>query len=333
MFRFDFTVNDAQGPALQGVEAYVCTQPASTGSIPPSPLATLYTDSGGGTQLANPVITDGLGNGFFYAQPGLYTIVYFDPQGRIPTTVFPDQTVASPGAGSVISVALTMPAEFSVAGSPVTTTGTLAVTKANQNANLVYAGPSSGVAAAPGFRTLVSADLPGGTGTVTSVAVTLTLPNSVFSGSVSGSPLTTSGTINITVGFANQPANTVLAGPTSGGVGPIAARFLVGADVFENDVVDFSATPVFDASFAAHPLFQMTLTGNVTSSSVVNGVAGQHITFCITQDGTGGRTFAWPSNFRGASMIAPDANSVSAQEFFYTGSVWRPTGPGATNST
>lgn len=63
-------------------------------------------------------------------------------------------------SGTVTSVALSVPAEFSVSGSPVTTTGTLAVSKANQNANLVYAGPSSGGAAAPAFRALVAADMP-----------------------------------------------------------------------------------------------------------------------------------------------------------------------------
>lgn len=62
--------------------------------------------------------------------------------------------------GTVTSVALSMPGEFSVAGSPVTSSGTLAVTKAHQNANQIYAGPASGSAAAPGFRALVAADLP-----------------------------------------------------------------------------------------------------------------------------------------------------------------------------
>jgi hypothetical protein len=65
------------------------------------------------------------------------------------------------GVGTVTSVGLTMPAaEFSVSGSPVTSTGTLAVTKANQGANTVWAGPTSGSAAVPTFRSLVSADLP-----------------------------------------------------------------------------------------------------------------------------------------------------------------------------
>jgi len=62
--------------------------------------------------------------------------------------------------GTVTSVAISMPAEFSVSGSPITGSGTLAVTKANENANTVYAGPGSGSAAAPTFRTLTVADLP-----------------------------------------------------------------------------------------------------------------------------------------------------------------------------
>lgn len=64
-------------------------------------------------------------------------------------------------AGTVTSVALTAPGEFVVTGSPITTNGTLAIAKANQNANLVYAGPASGGAAAPAFRNLKFADVPG----------------------------------------------------------------------------------------------------------------------------------------------------------------------------
>jgi hypothetical protein len=62
--------------------------------------------------------------------------------------------------GTVSSVALTMPAIFSVGGSPITSFGTLAVTLNNQSANTVLAGPISGGAVTPGFRALVGADLP-----------------------------------------------------------------------------------------------------------------------------------------------------------------------------
>lgn len=64
------------------------------------------------------------------------------------------------GSGTVTSVGLSMPAEFSVSGSPVTGSGTLTASKANQNANIIYAGPSTGAAAAPTFRALVDDDIP-----------------------------------------------------------------------------------------------------------------------------------------------------------------------------
>lgn len=67
---------------------------------------------------------------------------------------------AGAGTGTVTSVGLIMPAEFSVSGSPVTTSGTFAVTKATQSANTIYAGPISGIPAAPAFRAQVAADLP-----------------------------------------------------------------------------------------------------------------------------------------------------------------------------
>lgn len=82
-----------------------------------------------------------------------------------------DGTWATPaGGGSVTSVALSLPAMFTVSGSPITSSGTLTATLANQNANRVFAGPSSGAAAAPTFRALVSADMPPAIQSVTSAS-------------------------------------------------------------------------------------------------------------------------------------------------------------------
>ena len=130
------------------------------------------------------------------------------------------------GTGTVTSVAMTVPSIFSVAGSPVTTAGTLAVTLASQSANQVFAAPN-GAPGAPTFRALVAADIPAlsyGMGTVTSVA--LSLP-AIFS--VSGSPVTSSGTLTGTL--ANQTANYIWAGPTSGGAAAPTFRAMVAADV------------------------------------------------------------------------------------------------------
>ena len=71
-----------------------------------------------------------------------------------------DTSWAPAGSGTVTSVSLSLPGEFSVSGSPITTSGTFTVTKANQNANLIYAGPTSGGAATPSFRSLVVDDIP-----------------------------------------------------------------------------------------------------------------------------------------------------------------------------
>lgn len=110
---------------------------------------------------------------------------------------------ASGGAGNVTSVGLAMPSIFTVTGSPVTSTGTLTATLANESANTVFSGPPSGSATAPTFRALVSNDIPnlpqyqgvltlttsGTSGAATLIGNTLNIPQ--YSGG--SSPLTTKG--------------------------------------------------------------------------------------------------------------------------------------------
>jgi len=64
------------------------------------------------------------------------------------------------GSGTVTSVAITVPSILAVSGSPITTAGTFGITLNTQSANGVFAGPTTGAAAAPTFRALVGADLP-----------------------------------------------------------------------------------------------------------------------------------------------------------------------------
>jgi hypothetical protein len=95
------------------------------------------------------------------------------------------------GTGTVTSVAMTVPSFLSVTGSPVTTSGTLALALTTQTANTHLAGPSSGPGVGvPTFRTLVLGDLPAGVGTVTSIATSAPL---------TGGTITGTGTIGITV--------------------------------------------------------------------------------------------------------------------------------------
>jgi hypothetical protein len=118
------------------------------------------------------------------------------------------------GSGTVTSVALTVPVEFSVSGSPVTTSGTLAVTKATQSANTVYAGPTSGGAAAPAFRAVDPADLPVASssafGAVKVDGTTITASSGVIStagGGLTKISETVLGSATATVTFSSIPGS------------------------------------------------------------------------------------------------------------------------------
>jgi hypothetical protein len=74
---------------------------------------------------------------------------------------FAGGTLSATGSGgSVTSVGLSLPSQFTVTNSPVTGAGTLTGSWNNQTANYVLAGPTTGAAAAPTFRALVSGDIP-----------------------------------------------------------------------------------------------------------------------------------------------------------------------------
>lgn len=120
------------------------------------------------------------------------------------------------GAGTVTSAALTAPAIFSVAGSPITTAGTLAVTLATQTANLVWAGPTTGAASAPTFRGLVNADLPlTGVGAGSYAKVTVNTAGVVTAGAAANLTTDVTGTLpraNGGTGVAVSGDDTVLVG-------------------------------------------------------------------------------------------------------------------------
>lgn len=83
--------------------------------------------------------------------------------GNGPNSAPTFQTISSllpGGIGTVTQVGLTAPAELVVGGSPITTAGSISLSKATQPANQVWAGPTSGGVAQPTFRSLVAADLP-----------------------------------------------------------------------------------------------------------------------------------------------------------------------------
>lgn len=93
---------------------------------------------------------------------------------------------ATANTGTVTSVAISAPVEFTVSGSPVTATGTLTLTKAVQAANYFWAAPN-GAGGAPTFRAIVVADIPTLNQNTTGSAATLTTPRAINGTSFNGS--------------------------------------------------------------------------------------------------------------------------------------------------
>jgi hypothetical protein len=131
-------------------------------------------------------------------------------------------------------------------------------------------------------------------------------------------------------GEAGSPVHTVTGGPYSPDpadqyyrVGPVSFTGAIAAGGVPRGAavtLTQSAQSTFDCTQGDQ--FNLTLTQNVTASSVVGAGDGQRITITITQDGIGGRTFAWPSNFVSPPSVAAGANAVTSQSFVFDGTNW-----------
>lgn len=99
--RDDRWVSDTQGRAISGALVWYCTQPASTASVPPSPLAVIYGDLAASQQLTQPLVTDGFGHTFAYMDDTqLYTVVVAHPLLGPNPIVLIDQDIGG-GSGGV----------------------------------------------------------------------------------------------------------------------------------------------------------------------------------------------------------------------------------------
>ena len=133
--------------------------PSSIFSISNSPVTTTGTLTGTlTTQAANSLFA------------GPISGVGATPTFRALTTA----DIAGLGVGTVTSVGMTVPSILSVTPSTITTSGSFALSLTTEPANQIFAGPSSGSAATPTFRSLVSTDIPALPYVTTSAIVTKT---------------------------------------------------------------------------------------------------------------------------------------------------------------
>lgn len=174
------------------------------------------------------------------------------------------------GSGTVTSVGLldgsTSPI-YAISGSPVTTSGTLVFTLSNQSANLVFAGPATGVPAQPTFRSIVAADLPATT--VLSMGAFGSTPNA-NGASIAAQVLTL------------QPANAT----NPGGVLPSTQSFGGGKTIIGNaNEIQFTITPLAGQTAnilsITSPDTTPFITANATKSLIVGdpGTEGAGLNF------------------------------------------------------
>jgi hypothetical protein len=162
------------------------------------------------------------------------------------------------------------------------------------------------------WSTVITDNFRGGSATVVQLTANA-LSNMVLTNWVNGTILDQSGGSNLVFGKKDSGRAFIANGAVISGLNSVA----------------FSASPTFDANLGN--THEITLTGNVTSSTLSNAGAGQKLNFIICQDSTGGRTFAWPANVKGAMTIGSTASKCSAQSFIFDGTNAYALGPGSTS--
>ena len=203
-----------------------------------------------------------------------------DSSTKVATTAFVQSAIAGFGAGTVSSVALSLPtALFDVTGSPVTTSGTLTATLDNQTANYVFAGPTSGGAATPGFRALVASDLPDMSGSYLPISGGTITSNLTVTGdlTVNGSTLTINSTTlsvndkNVVLGDVDTPSDTTADG---GGISLLGATTKTFNWINATD----SWTSSEDIDVASGKVYRVNGTTVLSGSGLGTGVTSSSLT-------------------------------------------------------
>ena len=219
------------------------------------------------------------------------------------------------GGGTVTSVGVSVPAIFSVSGSPVTTSGTITVSLASQSANTVWAGPTSGGSAAPTFRALVAADIPAlpylsGNQTITlsgdasgsgATAITVTLGSNVVSDakfrqsaglSVVGRSANTTGNVaDITAG---TDGHVLRRSGTTVGFGQVATAGITDAAVTYAKIQNITTARLLGRSTAGAGVAEEISIGSGLLLSA--GVLSSTATGTVTGSGSAGHLAYWTTS-------------------------------------
>lgn len=327
-----------------------------------TPQAT-YTDYTGGTSNTNPVILDTTGSAVMWLGANTYKFVVYSAGGtncssgslQYTTDQVPGDAFLN---GTISGATITNP---TITGG--TDTGT-AITSDTIVTSSIDSSAIGSTTPASGAFTSLSTALNAMTFSTTPVFAagsygyfTMTLSNNVASSTITGGQIgqlisfdiCQNGTGQVvngqTVGFTFAWPATYLNPPTVSQI--LNACTIVTAFYNGSNWVTVSTTPqLLTANFqslvyTSTPIFQagsyssfaLTLTGNVTSSTITGGVIGQVVNIDICQNATGGYTFVWPTNFLNAPPVSASASSCTGMSAVYNGTNWATVANSSVTST
>jgi hypothetical protein len=229
------------------------------------------------------------------------------------TSITDVRTMFVSSNGTVTSVGLALPSIFSVSGSPVTGSGSLTASLANQNANVILAGPMSSSAAVPTFRALIGADLPAPSTSTLGGVESLSCSSGQFLNQIS------------TSGVPSCGATSGGSGGLGNGINVIDASTETGSTLAAKLNAAIAACPSYGCTIDARALNgAQTLDANVTFSS-----ATQPITIVLagamTLTRNSGIQFQIGSNGRligqgkGSSVITGNDSAAGVAGIFASG--------------
>jgi len=308
MKRWYGVVQDQTGRPIQGASVSVY----ASGTI--TPLVTIYAASGSRTApvtQTNPMTTDANGEYSFAAADGNYDIVITGgsiASKTLSNVIFVDEltTFPSPQLGTVTSVSLSLPAMFTVTGSPVTGAGTLGATLASQTANTALIAPD-GSAGAPTFRALVTGDLPaaGTAGTYGSATQVPQFTTDAKGRVTAVTPVTIAPTF---ANVASKPTTLAGYGITDGASLTTAQQYTAQQNVTMSTLT-WAAT--LNTNCNLSNMFYTIVTGNTTLANPTNLASGGVYVWIFKTSG-GPWSLGFGSKFKFSGGVAPNAFSTAS---------------------
>ena len=219
-----------------------------------------------------------------------------------------------PGTGTVSSVAATVPAFLSVAGSPITTAGTLALSYSGTALPVANGGTNATTASITSFNNITGFAPIGTTGTTSSRLVFSASPT--FTGTLAAAAITASSTINVT-------GNAILSKALIGG--PTTSGFTQGLQLYGNTSNGPQNSLQWSYGASPNPATIYLIRSNATTATGNTTVANGDLLGTYGFGGTDGTDVAGLPNVVATAGIAGivdsavSANTVPTSLIFSTG--------------